>query len=133
MMRGVRVPRLWPGFLAILLLLCIGVGLVSAALPDDAEDSGYYDGDGDDAVATPQRLAILVDVAVSARAGTVPVRTPEAFDGFSAAQGLTLGLVRRVRELAWTTMGLAIYPWLGMGPTLGDRAGRGREATTVNA
>ena len=35
--------------------------------------------------------------------------------GFSAAQGLTLGLVRRVRELAWTTIGLAIYPWLGMG------------------
>jgi hypothetical protein len=81
MIQGMPARRLWPGFLAILLLLCIGVGLVSAALPDDeAEDSGYYDGDGDDAVATPQRLAILIDVAVSARAGTVSVRTSEVFD-----------------------------------------------------
>jgi hypothetical protein len=30
--------------LSILLLLCIGVGLVSVALPDDVDDSGYYDG-----------------------------------------------------------------------------------------
>jgi hypothetical protein len=80
MIQSVRVARLCPGFLTICLLVCIGVGLVSAALPDDPEDSGYYDGDGDDDAATPQRLAILIDVAVSARAGTTPVRTPEAFD-----------------------------------------------------
>jgi lysylphosphatidylglycerol synthase-like protein len=32
--------------------------------------------------------------------------------GLSAAVGLTLGLVRRIRELTWTVIGLAIYPWL---------------------
>jgi len=53
--------------------------------------------------------------------------------GFSAAQGLALGLVRRVRELAWTAIGLAIYPWLGMGPAHGDRTDRASEATTVHA
>jgi hypothetical protein len=74
--------------LSILLLLCVGVRLVSAALPDDADvDSGYhgyYDGDDDDAVAAPERLAVLLDVAVGARAAVVPVRTPEAYDGPSA-------------------------------------------------
>jgi hypothetical protein len=78
---GVRVHGLWPGFLAVLLLLCIGVGLVSAALPDDADDYGYYDGDGDDAVAAPERLAVLVDLVVRARGETTPIRTSEAFDG----------------------------------------------------
>jgi hypothetical protein len=53
--------------------------------------------------------------------------------GFSAAQGLTLGLVRRVRGLAWTTTGLAIYPWLCAGRAREDRAGHDREAATVNA
>jgi hypothetical protein len=53
--------------------------------------------------------------------------------GLSAAQGLTLGLVRRVRELVWTTIGLVIYPWLGVGAALGDWVARDREATTVNA
>jgi hypothetical protein len=53
--------------------------------------------------------------------------------GFSAAQGLTLGLVRRVRELAWTTIGLAIYPWLGMRTALEGRVGGDRDAATVNA
>jgi hypothetical protein len=84
----VRVPRLWPGFLSILLLLCIGVGLVSAAVPDDAAvDSGYngyFDGDGDDAVAAPERLAVLMDVAAGARAAVVAIRTPEPFDGPAA-------------------------------------------------
>ena len=32
--------------------------------------------------------------------------------GFSASVGLTLGLVRRMRELVWTVAGLAMYPWL---------------------
>lgn len=32
--------------------------------------------------------------------------------GLGATVGLTLGLVRRVRELAWTVAGLATYPWL---------------------
>src|SRR5262249_5861298 len=54
--------------------------------------------------------------------------------GFTASVGLTLGLVRRIRELAWTVAGMAIYPWLarverpaGRG-TGGD--GRGRVAAT---
>jgi hypothetical protein len=76
----VRARRLWPGLLAILLLLCIGVGLVSAALPDDADDYGYYDGDGDDAVAAPERLAVLVDLAVTARGDSTPIRTSDAFE-----------------------------------------------------
>jgi len=78
---GVRLRRLWSGFLTILLLLCIGVGLVSAALPDDADDYGYYDGDGDDAIAAPERLAVLVDLVVSARGESTPIRPSEAFEG----------------------------------------------------
>jgi alkanesulfonate monooxygenase SsuD/methylene tetrahydromethanopterin reductase-like flavin-dependent oxidoreductase (luciferase family) len=77
----VRAHRLWPGVLSILLLSCLGLGLVSAALPDDADDYGYYDGDGDDAVAAPERLAVLVDLVVSARGETTPIRTSEAFEG----------------------------------------------------
>jgi len=76
----VLAHRCWPGFLAILLLLCIGVGLLSAALPDDADDYGYYDGDGDDAVAAPERLAVLVDLVVSARGESTPIRSSEAFE-----------------------------------------------------
>ena len=76
-----RPYRLWPGFLATLLLLGIGVGLVSAALPDDSDDYGYYDGDGDDAVAAPERLDVLVDLAVGARGESTPIRTSVAFEG----------------------------------------------------
>ena len=76
-----RAHRLCPGFLAILLLLCIGAGLVSAVLPDDSDDYGYYDGDGDDAGAAPERLAVLVDLAVSARGDSAPIRTSVAFEG----------------------------------------------------
>ena len=72
--------RCWPGFLAILLLLGIGVGLVSAALPDDADDYGYYDGDGDDAVAAPERFAVLVDLVISARGESTPIRSSDAFE-----------------------------------------------------
>jgi len=76
----VRAQGFWSGSLAILLLLCIGVGLVSAALPDDSDNYGYYDGDGDDAVAAPERLAVLVDLAVSARGAPTPIRTSESFE-----------------------------------------------------
>jgi hypothetical protein len=74
----VRAPRLWPGLLSILLLCCIGFGLVSAALPDDANDPGYYDGDGDDAVVAPERLAALLDMAIEARVAVISIPTPEA-------------------------------------------------------
>jgi Lysylphosphatidylglycerol synthase TM region len=54
--------------------------------------------------------------------------------GLGAAQGLALGVVRRVRELTWTAVGLAIYPWLGTrARTVGHRERRDPEATTVNA
>jgi len=67
--------------LSVLVLLCFGAGLVSAAWPDDSNDYGYYDGDGDDAAAAPERLAVLVDLVVGARGDPTPVRPPEAFEG----------------------------------------------------
>ena len=78
----VRARCGWPGFLAILLLLCIGVGLVSGALPEPADDYGYYDGDGDDdAVAAADRLASRIDLAIGARGETTPLPASAAFDG----------------------------------------------------
>jgi len=78
----VRARRRWPGFLAILLLLCIGIGLVSASLPEPPDDYGYYDGDGDDdAVAAPDRLAILIDLAIGARGDVTSLLISTAFDG----------------------------------------------------
>jgi uncharacterized membrane protein YbhN (UPF0104 family) len=55
--------------------------------------------------------------------------------GFSAAIGLTLGLARRIRELAWTIAGLAIYPWLARagGPANGRGTGRDQEGRVVTA
>jgi hypothetical protein len=55
--------------------------------------------------------------------------------GLGAGVGLTLGLVRRIRELAWTAAGLAIYPWLarvdGPAPECGpDRDQRRTVAVT---
>src|SRR5215813_6329042 len=71
---------LWPGCLSVLILLWFGVSLVSAAWPDDADDYGYYDGDGDDAAAAPERLAVLVDLVVAARGDPTPARTSEVFE-----------------------------------------------------
>src|SRR5262245_47068815 len=53
--------------------------------------------------------------------------------GLGAAQGLALAAIRRVRELAWTAIGLVIYPWLGVRATLRYRGHPDPEATTVNA
>ena len=47
--------------------------------------------------------------------------------GFGAATGLTLGLVRRIRELAWTAAGLAIYPWLVRAARPSEDTGAGRD------
>jgi hypothetical protein len=69
----VRSLRLPLGVLAILLLALIGVGLISLALPDAAADTGYYDGDGDDAAVAPERLAVLADLAVCTDAAVLPV------------------------------------------------------------
>jgi hypothetical protein len=77
-MRLVRATRLWPGLLSLLLLCCIGAGLVSVALPDDATNTGYYDGDGDDAAVAPERLAALLDIAIEARGVVMPAPAPVA-------------------------------------------------------
>ena len=55
--------------------------------------------------------------------------------GFTAATGLTLGLVRRIRELVWTIAGLAIYPWLARagGPANGRGTGRGQRGRVATA
>jgi hypothetical protein len=82
--RAVPLPRSWLGFLSVLLLILIGVGLISAALPDDTDPnsiaSGYYDGDDDDAVVAPERMAVLVDMAFGARAVVLPERAPDVFE-----------------------------------------------------
>src|SRR5262245_5288189 len=78
--RDVLLPSSWLGFLSVLLLILIGVGLISAAVPDDTDPnsiaSGYYDGDGDDAVVAPERMAVLVDMAFGARALVLLERAP---------------------------------------------------------
>ena len=55
--------------------------------------------------------------------------------GFGTGIGLTLGLVRRIRELAWTVAGLAIYPWLARGdrPVPGRGTGQDRHGRVVTA
>lgn len=53
--------------------------------------------------------------------------------GFSAGVGLTLGLVRRIRELAWTVAGLSIYPWLARVDGTERGSGRDRPGTAVAA
>jgi len=78
--RGVRAPRAWLGSLSLLLLVCLGGGLVSDILPDETSAPGYYDGDDDDAVLASERMAMLVDLAFGARAADLPERTPEAFE-----------------------------------------------------
>src|SRR5262249_59221017 len=78
--RGVGARRTRLGSLSLLLVLGVGVGLVSVVLPDEASAFGYYDGDDDDAVVAPERMAVLVDLAVGARAAVLPERAPEAFE-----------------------------------------------------
>jgi hypothetical protein len=60
--------------------MCLGAGLISAAWPDDSNTdsiaSGYYDGDDDDAVVAPERMAVLVDMAFGAHAVVLPERAP---------------------------------------------------------
>lgn len=75
-----RALRFCPGFLAGLLILCIGGGLISTAWPDEPASPGYYDGDGDDDAAAPERLAVLSDLAASARAAVMPARAPELLE-----------------------------------------------------
>jgi uncharacterized protein (TIRG00374 family) len=55
--------------------------------------------------------------------------------GFSAAQGLTIGLVRRTRELTWTAIGLVIYAVLARAqrPALVGESGRDGAPAVANA
>lgn len=82
--RGVLLPRSWLEFLSVLLLILLGAGLISAAVPDDTNAdslaSGYYDGDDDDAVVAPERMAVLVDMVFGARAVVLPDRAPDVFE-----------------------------------------------------
>jgi hypothetical protein len=49
--------RRWACLVAAQILLCIGVGLASIVFPEESNPPpGYYDGDGDDAVTTPERI-----------------------------------------------------------------------------
>ena len=97
MIRSVVLQRRWFEYLSVLLLVCIGIGLVSAALPDDANadaiESGYYDGDADDAAVAPQRMAVLVDMAFGARAEALPERAPDSFD--SPVEAATAPIVQQ--------------------------------------
>jgi len=82
--RGVLLPRSWRGFLSVQLIVLLGVGLISAAVPDDTNPnssvSGYYDGDDDDAVITPERMAALLDMAVGIRAVVLLEPAPDVFE-----------------------------------------------------
>ena len=76
-MSSVLLPRSWLARLSLLLLFCIGVGFVSAALPEGSNVSGYYDGDGDDAAMAPTRMALLVDMALGPGVVGLPGRLPD--------------------------------------------------------
>jgi len=72
-----RLSRLWACLVTVQILICLGTGLVSIVLPDDSNlPAGYYDGDGDDAVTTPERLGGVVDLTLDARAVVLPVEPP---------------------------------------------------------
>lgn len=75
-------PR--PGSIAVLLLLCMGVGVVSAALFGDTDDPGYYDGDGDDA-AVPQRFEVQSNVVICAAGLVRELPTPGSVESSVAA------------------------------------------------
>ena len=78
-MPTVLLPRSWLGRLSLLLLFCIGVGFVSAALPEGSNVAGYYDGDADDAAMAPTRMALLVDMAFGPRVVGLPERISDVF------------------------------------------------------
>jgi hypothetical protein len=77
-------PRFWRGDVAVLLFLLLGVGFVSAVLPGETEQAGYYDGDGDDAAVAPERFALVVDLALTAAPTTQLTRTSHALGGSAA-------------------------------------------------
>ena len=71
-----RLSRLWAYLVAAQVLLCIGTGLVSIVLPEESGlPPGYYDGDGDDAGATSERFAGIVEFALSGRPTPLPILT----------------------------------------------------------
>jgi hypothetical protein len=94
-------PRLWLSLVALQVLFCLGTGFVSALLPDDPNlPPGYYDGDGDDAAATPERLDSAAIPVVDTTGGRPPIQphTPlgltAPFVGSSRPTGTDLPLLR---------------------------------------
>jgi len=70
---------------ALQVLTCLGTGFVSALLPDDPSlPPGYYDGDDDDAAATPERLNVDVALIVDTTGVRLPVQVAALF-GLAAA------------------------------------------------
>ena len=77
--------RLWLGLVAVQVLVCLGTGFVSALLPDDPSlPPGYYDGDDDDAAATPEPLDGAVALIVDTTGVGLPIQAP-ALLGLAAA------------------------------------------------
>jgi len=70
-------PRLWPGLVVLSVLACLATGLVSVLLPDDPSvPPGFYDGDADDAAATPEPLDGAVTLIVDTTGLRRPVQAP---------------------------------------------------------
>jgi len=62
---------------ALQALICLGAGLVSVLLPDDPSlPPGYYDGDDDDAAATPEPLDGAVAFIVDTTGVRLPIQEP---------------------------------------------------------
>jgi hypothetical protein len=62
--------------MALLVLLCIGAGLVSIVLPEEpTSGAGYYDGDGDDAAATSEGFAGVLGFTLCGRGTLLPALT----------------------------------------------------------
>ena len=90
--RGRGRSRLRCGLVALGVLGCLATGLVSTLLPgDQGLPPGYYDGDDDDAAATPEPLDGAVALIVD-RAG---VRFPAGVPGFLSLAAAPLSSPRR--------------------------------------
>jgi hypothetical protein len=73
---------------ALSVLMCLGTGFVSALLPDDPTvPPGFYDGDDDDAAATPEPLDAAVALIVDTTGVRLPGQAPTLFGLAAAAVG----------------------------------------------
>ena len=89
-----RASRLWQCVVALEILGCLATGFASALLPDDPSlPAGIYDGDDDDAAATPEPLDGAVALIVDTTGVSVPAPAP-------APLGVSLALASLPRPLA---------------------------------